>query len=338
MIRTLLVAGLMMQAVQPPSGNQPPQVRAGAVVQPETVTVADPFLLTVTVEVPRNARVEWPSIDDTTAKVSQRNPVSVRDEALGELRRETARYTLAAWDTGRVSLGMPAVLVRLDEQELTVPIDESVFVQSVLPGDTTQHVPRPAKDLFPRQVPWWEQWWPALAVLAALALLLWYMRRRRKRVRTSSIETVSIYERALSDFARLDRLALADAGERGRFVALAVEVLRTYLRARVPSALLSYTTIEVIGAVRDDTRVPVTRLAPLLGEADAIKFARYPVDPARARELAAEARAIVDDIERAENERQAALAAARKAQDERDRDDRQAAEDEARRHSRRGAA
>ena len=324
------------QATTQPAAQ--PRIRAGSVVRPETVTVADVFTYNVTVEVPRDARVEWPSINDSTAAVSQRAPARVRDEPAGDLRRETASYSLAAWDTGSVSLGLPDAVVRIGDQVIRVPLGAQVYVRSVLPGDTSQHVPKPARDLFARQVPWWEQWWLAAAVIGALALLYWLYRRRRAPKVMRSAPVLDHYARAMHDFERLDRLALADSGERGRYVALAVEVLRTYLTARVSSVTLSQTSSELVTAVRDDTRVPVTRLAPLLGETDAIKFARYPITLERARELASEARGVVDDVERAEKLR-LAMMAEQKAKEEKEVESaRRRDEDAARKKSRRKGA
>ena len=315
-----------------------PRIRAGSVVRPDTVRVADVFTYTVTVELPRDARIEWPSISDTTAAVSQRATVSVNDDATGAIRRETATYSLAAWDTGSVPLGLPDAVVRQGDYTVRIPLGAQVYVRSVLPGDTTQHVPKPARDLFPRQVPWWEQWWPAALVLLALALLYWLFRRRRTTQVATARAPMDYYARAMHDFERLERLALVDSGERGRFVALAVEVLRTYLTARVPVATLSLTSSELVTAVRDDTRVPVTRLAPLLGETDAIKFARFPIDLARARQLAAEARGIVDDIERAEQARLAVIAEQQAQAQKLETAAKRRDEDAARKKSRRGAA
>ena len=315
-----------------------PRIRSALVVKPDTVSVADSFTLSVTLQLPRESRIDWPALDSNAA-LSQRGAVQVRDEGVGgDLRRETAIYTLAPWDTGAVPIALPEVVIRIGDEALRVPFHTQVYVRSVLPGDTTQHVPKPARDLFPRQVPWWEQWWPVVAVLAALALLYWLHRRRRKPAHAGVAAAIDFHARAIAEFDRLDKLALADLGERGRYVALAVEILRTYLADRVTSATLSLTSSELVTAVRDDSRIPVTRLAPLLGESDAIKFARYPISVERARELAKEARDIVDEVERAEHERKDRIAAAEAEAKREESRAREIEDDAARRRSRRKGA
>src|SRR5439155_677048 len=82
-----------------------------------------------------------------------------------------------------------------------------------------------------------------------------------------------------------------DAGERGRYVALIVEVVRDYLAARYAKAPLSHTTTEVLAALHGERAVPNERLAHVLTEADLIKFGRRPVTAERARELGRAARA-----------------------------------------------
>jgi len=291
------------------------RLRAGSLVQPDTVEVGDPFTFVVTIDVPADARVEWPAIADSAAVVSMRAPVRIADQGrrLGS-RRERAVYTLSAWDVGPLPIGMPDVVVRVGTSTMRVPLgDARVFVRTVLPGDSTRHTPKPARELFPRVLPWWQQWWPALLVLAALALLWWLWRRRR---RGGAVRTVAPpldpFARARHEFDRLDRLGLADAGEAGRAVALAVDVLRLYLSARLPAAARSLTATELVEAVGDDPRVPRDRLLSLLVDVDGIKFAARLVSPARARELAGSARAIVEAIETADQARRAAEAEARR--------------------------
>lgn len=338
-----------MQSVQPPASldttlftrQTGSRVQAGKVVSPDTVEIGDPFRLIVTVVVPSDARVEWPTITDTTAVVVMREPVKVIDQGgMTGGRRERAEYTLSAWDIGALPIGLGDAVVRYGNVTMRVPLaDARVQVKSVLPGDTTLHVPKPARDLFPRVDPWWERWWPALLVLAALGLLWWLWRRRRRHgAERVAAPPTDPYARAVHEFERLDRLALAEAGESGRHVALALDVLRLYVSARIPEATLSLTSAELLGAVADDPRVPRDRLVSLLADADGIKFAARRVSTPRAREIGAEARAIVDHIERTDRERRVAEEAARAAAAAAVERERKDAEEQARRASRRPRA
>jgi hypothetical protein len=313
------------------------KVRAGTLVQPDTVEVGDPFTFVVTVAVPANARVEWPTLADSAAVVTMREPVRIVDEGTKvATRRERAIYTLSAWDIGPQSLNMPDAVVHYGSTSMRVPMGNArIFVRSVLPGDSTQHIPKPARDLFPRVLPWWQQWWPALLVLAALGLLWWlWKRRRRAAAARTVVSTLNPYARAIHEFDRLDRLGLADAGEAGRYVALAVDVMRLYLASREPAATLSLTSGELLDVLANDTRIPRDRVQSLLADVDGIKFAARMVSPARARELAAGARSIVEHIDRVERERRAAAEAAQRAAAAAAAREKQDVEDKARRASR----
>ena len=337
MIRSLLLAAFLTAstvAAQAVPANTKP-MRIGAALTPDTLQVGDPFIMTVTVEVPAGARVTWPTPTDSSAPYTMRSDVRVTGTENGALRRETAEYDMAVWGVGAVAIKLPDIKVLIDNKETVVPFEApSLFVQSVLPPDTSLHVPKPAKDLFPRIVPWWELWWPALLMLL-LALIAWLLLRSRKKKRAGL--DLDPFARAEHDFQRLDRLALNEAGEQGRFVALALEVLRTYLSVRVPAATLALTSDELLIALQPDSRVPTQPLQPLLAEGDAIKFGRLPVTAAHAREMAQEARRIVSAVEQAEQARRAAEKAAERAQRRADKkqseSDREAAEETARKES-----
>jgi hypothetical protein len=338
--RTTLCAQAAPAAAQTPAAapaTVSTRVQAGSIVRPDTVTVGDPFTFIVSVAVPQNARVEWAGITDTSAWVAQTGAVKIIDEGnkLG-VHRERAEYTLTAWNVGEQKLGVPDATVRLGGAATKVPLGEArVFVRSVLPADTAQHIPKPARDLFQRVVPWWQQWWPVLVVLALLAALWWLWRRRRRRLSApSQTPTLNAFQRAMHEFERLERLHLADAGESGRYVALATDILRLYLATRVPNAVLSLTSAELLLVALEDDRVPRDRLISLLADADGVKFAARAVTPARARELAAESRGVVTEIERAEQARRAAAEAARQAAVDAEERSRAEAEDAARKASR----
>jgi len=166
-----------------------------------------------------------------------------------------------------------------------------VFVRSILPADSAQRKPKPPRALFEfTQFPWW-LWALIAAAIIAIGLLVWWWIRRRRR--PPPVVVVDPFARAESEFQRIEALALLDAGERGRYVTLMIEVLRDYLAARYAEAALSLTSTELQRSVGGLPFVPQERLTRLLTEADLIKFARRPVSSERARELGREARSIV---------------------------------------------
>ena len=319
----LPAARIHAQAVTPrPSGSgAAPSVRndvqAGIVVRPDTVTVGDPFTIMVRVRVPVAALVRWPALDDTSAKIALRAPMQRRDgpsDVSG--REEIAEFEVAAWDTGRVTTKWPPVAVIVGGDTVNVSLAEAgVVVRSVLSADTTEHVPRPAKPVFEQEVPWWQRWWLAalvLAALAALAYLLWS--RRRPVALSASGPRLGPYEHAMHAFDRLDRLALSDAGEHGRASVLAIDILRGYLSARMPMTSRAQTSAELLASVGDDTRIPLTRLIQLLVRTDAVKFARRRVTHDEARAMTSEARVLVESVEEVERVRRAHAEAMARAQ------------------------
>jgi hypothetical protein len=302
MIAATLVLALLQGA---PQGDRPAAapsdagdaVRMGVVVRPETVTVGDRFTVQVRVRAPRGSVVTFPEGPDSGATVEATDPRVVQRAADGTAEDLTATYHLVAWDTGAVALGLGDVVVA-GTAGRAIPLAASrIVVASVLPPDTALHVPKPPRDIVAARPPLWPWIVLALLVLALIALLAWWLWRRRRRGRAAG-PGVDPYEVAEREFARIEGLGLLEAGERGRFVALVVEVLRDYLAARLPDAALSLTSAELVRALRARPEVPAQRLASLLYEADLVKFARRPVTDERAHELAGGAREVVREVER----------------------------------------
>lgn len=280
-----LAAALLVQAVT--LGGR---VQSGVGVAPDTVTVGDPFIISVRVRAPREAVIEFPQTPDSGGAVEAIDPVRVVPSGDTTAVDHTAYYRVAAWDVGSFTVTFPDVIVREPIGERRVRITGAdVFVASVLPSDSAQRVPKPARDVFRFGLPWWFWALLALAALGVLALLWWLWSRRRRPQ-----PIVSPYEVAQRAFDHVDALGLIAAGERARHVVLMVEVLRDYLAAVVPAAASSLTTVELLAALRGHRLVQTARLAGLLSEVDLIKFARRPVTAARAAELGREARLLVE--------------------------------------------
>jgi hypothetical protein len=274
-----------------PARAQQIDVKAGVVVTPDTVRVGDPFRVTIGVRAPIGATIEFPKTTDSTSTVQSLDPVAVRTMPDSSVVEQFADYRVAAWDVAAQPIRLGPVVVKLGRVSRTIQVADSVFVKSVLPADTTLRVPKPARPLYEMSIfPWW-LWALIAAAIIAIGLLIWWWLRRRRRPPAPVI--VDPFARAESEFARIEALGLLDAGERGRYVTLMVEVLRDYLAARYAEASLSLTSTELQRSVRGLPHVPQDRLTRLLTEADLIKFARRPVSTERAREIGREARAIV---------------------------------------------
>lgn len=285
-----------------------PAARVGWLVQPETVTVGDPFRVLVRVQAAAGATIDFPAGPDSTDQLEAMAPRAVRASADTAGVDQTAVYTLTAWDVGTIPLPLGDIVVHAGAAERRVPLGAvSVFVRSVLPADSALRVPKPARPPFDIPRSWWLWIVAGLIAIALIALLLWWWRRRRRR--QAPARAVDPFAHAEREFRRVEALGLVDAGERGRFVALMVEVLRGYLAAEYEAALPSLTTSELLDVLRATRGVPHDRLAQVLREADLIKFARRPVTADRARDLGREVRAIVARVHEARVAEAAAAAA-----------------------------
>lgn len=269
----------------------PIPVQAAVGIEPDTVRIGDPFVVQIGVRAPLGATITFPPTPDTSAAVQGLDPVRIetRPDSGGAV--QWGYYRVAAWNVGEQTITLGDIVVTVQGRSRRISLaGHKVFVASVLPADSAQRVPKPPRPLYEFAAPlWWL--WAALAALAILLLLLWWWWRRRRRGRPAAIPDP--FPAAEREFARIEALGLIEAGERGRYVTLVVEVLRDYLAARYPSAPLSLTSTEVLGALRGQRAVPNDRLMRVLNEADLIKFAQRPVTAERAREIGREARAIV---------------------------------------------
>ncbi len=294
---------------------------------PDTVTIGDVFVVKVRVQAAAGTRVVFPPPPDTASPVQAHDPIRLDtiQSPAGALDL-VATYRVAAWDVGTLPLGLGDVLVGAPGDERRVALGAySVFVESVLPADTTLRVPKPPRDPLPDAPSLWIRWWPwIVAALVALALAAWRLYRWWSARRDRRVDD-DPHARARAEFERLERMRLVEAGEGGRLVALSSDVVRDYLAVRVPDASASLTSTEVDRVVRDRDDVPHEQLGTFLGFADLVKFAARRVTAESARQAFAEARAIVDATESGITARlahEAATAAART----------RAAESEARRY------
>ena len=273
------------------ASGAPIPVQAAVGIEPDTVRIGDPFVVQIGVRAPLGATITFPPAPDSTGAVQGLDPVRVETRPDSGGLVQWGYYRVAAWNIGDQTISLGDLVVTVGGRSRRVSLaGHKVFVASVLPPDSAQRIPKPPRPLYEFATPlWWL--WAAVAALVLVLLLLWWWWHRRKRGRPVAVPDPFL--QAEREFARVEALGLIDAGERGRYVALVVEVLRDYLAARYAKAPLSLTSTEVLGALRGERAVPNDRLMRVLNEADLIKFARRQVTADRAREIGREARAIV---------------------------------------------
>lgn len=294
--RSALGLTLALVLASEANAQAPAGIRYGVTMSRDTVTVGEPFEVRVRVRVPAGARITFPENPDSSGTVQALDPRTIVTTDSVQALDQTAVYRLAAWDVGDqpIVIGNVSVVSAEAPSAAGQPVDLAslrVFVRSVLPADSSLRVPKPARPL-------WEvrgfPWWLLALLLAAIAagLLAWWWWRRRRRPAVPAV--VDPYERARREFNRIETMGLVDAGERTRFAALVVEVMRDYFAARYDDAKLALTSRELVAVLRRKPAVPIEQLTRMLHEADLAKFANWALSEDRARALARDARAVVE--------------------------------------------
>jgi hypothetical protein len=274
----------------PAAAVQPDGIHVATGVEPDTVTVGQPYRAVARITVPARSRVEVSLVPADSEAVEVSAPVSVDTTAAAQ-GTWGATVGLVAWKTGA---GTPvSAILRVTSaagatREVSFPF-AAPFVRSVLPKDTTGLKPKGPKDVLDakfatehvRRLLGIGGIVIALLALLAYALLKLLGKLRRRRAE----EQMDPRQRAL---AALDRAAAAGLLERGDLRAFYVEVsdaVRGLAAALSPRWGGDLTTSELSDRMRADDVPEADRRSVLgiLDRADLAKFARLdpPADVAR---------------------------------------------------------
>jgi hypothetical protein len=275
-------------------------------VAPETVTVGQPFSVRIRVRAPKFATIHFPAVPDTADAIEAVDPRATEDAGDAELIDRTAVYRLVAWDVGMRTPHFANVIIGMGGADQQYPVAVSpVIVQSLLPADSADRVPKDAKDpIAPPGILW------KILLIAAVVLggLVWWWRERRARRAAERPPELEPFAAAAVSFDALDALGLPAAGEPGRHVIASVDVLRIYLARRFPDMRESLTPQELEYALRDsDLPVLPQRLTELLQREASLRFARAEITADEAIALGTESQALVRDIQQAYEARMRAM-------------------------------
>ncbi|HUF11818.1 MAG TPA: DUF4381 family protein [Longimicrobiales bacterium] len=247
-----------------------------AALSPDTVTVGDVARLGVRALLPPGSRILLPDTLDISGDLEnagRRELVAVENR--DGSRTVTAVYPLTAWRPGVDTLPPLEIVLEVDDRRITETLALPVLtVASVLPADTAGIEARPPRDVIGPARVWWIWVLIALAILIAIALLVWWLIRRR-RARPVVLEpALSPRERALDELAAIRAERLFDRPSIDPFYERVSAVLRGYLSEVDPRWGRYRTTSELAAAILPATSPEeAAALRSLLREADAVKFA-----------------------------------------------------------------
>lgn len=250
------------------------QPTAAVGIEPDTVTLGDPFLVRIRVRgAPADARV---SFGDFTL-VEPVEAIESRVVEQGAAGEWTAIYQLRAWAVSDSLIGTFPFRIRTTDgsaEDHRVQVALPV-VRSVLPADSSLHTPRPAKGAVPLSVgspaaphPW--LMWVVGGLLAGLLLVLLLVRRRGAPV----IAPRDPRTAALAELRQIEDEGLPEAGDLEVYHVRVSRVLRRYIAACQGGGedLSSAEIVQVLEASGADPEM-VKELAALLRRADRVKFA-----------------------------------------------------------------
>lgn len=283
-----------------------PEVRIHLAVEPEEVTVGEPFSVTLQVEHAPDLEVRLPTPGTDWGSLTVRESGVVRRGLAtdGWVRQEVV-YRLAAFELGAVEILPLELEVNQGDETRTVATPAATIqVNSILPMEEGGEEELPLADLKDQASLAMSRarvfTFVALVVLL-LAMVAYFLWRRRRLQPSTAVQAPRPPlpppdREALQALQALLAGPLLVQGKIKEYHVQLAEIVKRYLERRFDVPTLERTSFEVVQATRlapVDVWVP-GRVASLLSGCDFVKFARQRPDVDRCRDMVDEARALVE--------------------------------------------
>ncbi len=256
-------------------------VGVGLTVEPDSVTVGDPFTITLSASHSPEYHVMFPRVpsDWGEFEIRSQRPLPTVDNGDGTLRSSTAIEAIL-FKPGTHATPSLSVSVRRPDGTVIYrparPIDVTV-VSVLTPDDTEKRGIRPQADIpVPAVWPWAAGGAAALGLLAVAGGYLW----RRKFMGDANLPPQPQTLPAEVALAELDRIEALNLPAQGRFeehYILVSNCLRQYIQRRFAIPALDLTTWQIkdMLTTRRSRGVDLRGFGHVLDESDLVKFARF---------------------------------------------------------------
>ncbi len=256
-------------------------------LKPDTCTIGDDIVCTLTVLKKPTLVLNYPQLNDTASftpfeiRRIEKSPMEQRDTD-NTLVTEKMRYTLTVFDTGMQRLPLLAIAY-LDEQTkkhdtLVVPSAQRIYVMSVL--DTSRKDIADIKPIQTLPIPLWI--WLAGAVALILLCVAAYfiyaaLKKRGKKIAAPNIVVVkSPYETAIEKLQALESVPLMSQADFKKYYSDLSDTVREFLEQHYGFPAMEQLTSEIYETLlRRRPREEAMRARQLLDKADLVKFAKF---------------------------------------------------------------
>jgi hypothetical protein len=301
MLAALVIAAILLAFAAP--GASPAAAQGARIISvtlaPDTATVGDRLMLTITIEHEPGASVSGPEFG---ADFGGLELVSIPDPII-DGRRTVLAYELTSFRAGRTTVPSQIITVRGDATDTTLTTEPAdVLIESVLAaGDTELRPLKPQLEIEDASAPAGAQVL-FIAVFAALTLLGYVLFRRAANILPPVPVRVDVPPPAPTPAeaarARLDVIGAGDlaTSDVPEYYARIAATVREYLSARFdfPAYAMTRRELERDMQGRGLGRWPARLTANLLEQCDAAEFAGFAPGAERRRDDLAAAYEIVD--------------------------------------------
>ncbi len=291
LILSVLLLGILLSPVHLEEEEAPP--KAFINLEKKEALIGDPIKAEIVVEGPHGAKIHWPNFKVLLPEVSV-SQTEIDTEKVGKDRvRERCTFIITPYKVGTIDLPPFSIPYEyLENQGAVETAPEQIKDQSVLEGknDALADIKRPVK--IPFDV------WPivkwllfALIIIAAGAMLIYWIRRRQAREKIIPAEDVfkgfPPQEWAYRELDQLLGQRLLEKGHCKEFYIAFSEILKRYLEGRYRIETLERTTLEIqenLARAKVDRKSAREALS-ILEDCDFVKFAKYVPTDEQSKEI-----------------------------------------------------